>query len=329
MPGFLRYACYLRPLAILCACIAIYALIDIGHTRFLSLNTVRSALQTFATVAPVALGLGLAMMIREFDLSIAGLFGLAGCVAVLAGGAHPLAGLAAALAVGLAVGLVQGVIIVALRLDSIGVTLGGLLICAGIALVVSNNQVIGYSNIDVSILMGQPLLGVFTIRSLVALGVIVLASVVFHYGRLGRDLIAAGSNRRAAETAGVDVPAILIAVFGLSGLLTALSGGLLSYSLASASPAGLSDVLVPAAVAAILGGVSLSGGTGHPVSIAIGVLVLAVLRAGANAVGAPPFVNDLIIGAVLLAVAIAEGPYLMRRTIGLRRMISRVAALGR
>jgi ribose/xylose/arabinose/galactoside ABC-type transport system permease subunit len=97
---------------------------------------------------------------------------------------------------------------------------------------------------------------------------------------------------------------------------------LVAYSLASASPAGLSDVIVPAATAAILGGVSLSGGTGRPLGIAIGMLVLGVLHAGFNALGAPPYVNEIAMGAVLLVVAIADGPHLMRRVrLALRLLI--------
>jgi ribose/xylose/arabinose/galactoside ABC-type transport system permease subunit len=73
------------------------------------------------------------------------------------------------------------------------------------------------------------------------------------------------------------------------------------------------DVLVPAAAAAILGGVSLGGGSGRPLGIATGALILAVLRSGLNAVEAPPFVNDIAMGAILLTVAILDGSYLMRR----------------
>lgn len=319
MPESLRYMSSVRPLIILVVCIALFAIIDGGNFRFLSLSTLRSALQTFATIAPVALGLGLAMLIREFDLSIAGLFGLTGCVAVLLGVDHPVLGLLAAIGVGAAIGAIQGLIIVRLRLGSVGVTLGGLLICTGVALVISNNRVISYGNMDAAILMGQYFGGVFTWRSVVALAIVAVIAIGFAYTRIGRDLVAMGSNRQAAITTGVPVPALLISVFTLSGALTALSGGLLSFSLASASPTGLGDVLVPAAAAAILGGVSLSGGTGRPVSIAVGVLVLSVLRAGVNAIGAPPFVNDLAIGLILLAVAIADGPEFVRRMIEIRR----------
>src|SRR5262249_56271341 len=120
----------------------------------------------------------------------------------------------------------------------------------------------------------------------------------------GRASAGVGSDRRAAMTAGVGVDALIIGIFAFSGSCAALSGALLSYSLASASPSGLSDVIVPAAAAAILGGVSLAGGTGRPLGIAMGVLSLAVLRAGFNAIGPPPSVNAIALGAILLILAV-------------------------
>jgi len=312
-----------RPFLTLLLCVVLLTILDGGQGRFLNLNTLRSALQTFATLAPIALGLGAAMLIREFDLSIAGLFGLAGCVAVLTGMDAPILSVLAAVLVGTVVGLIQGVVIVRLRLGSVGVTLGGLLICAGLALVISGNRIIGYDNMDVAILMGERMFGVFTLRSLIALGCVVLFAGAFHFLRYGRDAIAIGSNRQAAAATGVHVAAITIGIFALSGMMTALSGSLLSYSLASASPTGLSDVLVPATAAAILGGVSLGGGAGGPLGVAAGVMVLSVLRAGVNAIGAPPFVNDLTIGGVLLVVAIIDGPELARRLAELRKPFAR------
>ena len=86
-----------------------------------------------------------------------------------------------------------------------------------------------------------------------------------------------------------------------------------SHSLAAASPSGLADVLVPATAAAILGGVSLAGGSGKPLGIAAGVLVLCVIRSGLNALGVSPYVHDVATGAVLLTVAILDAPGLMRR----------------
>jgi ribose/xylose/arabinose/galactoside ABC-type transport system permease subunit len=315
-----------RPFAILAGCIFLLAAVDGGSGRFLSVTTAYSTLQTFATISLVTLGLGLTMLIREFDLSVVGMYGLAGCVAVLTGAQDPWLGLALALAIGLGAGIVQGLIIVRLHLASVGVTLGGLLVCVGIAFVLTESRSLPYDNLPTALLLNARFAGIFSIRSVTALTVFAGAAAVFAWTRLGRDIVAIGSDRRAAITAGVEVDGLIVGIFAFSGLCAALSGVLLSYSLASASPAGLSEVIAPAAAGAILGGVSLSGGSGRPLGIAAGALTLAVVRSGLNAVGAPPFVNDIAMGAVLLIVAILDGPDLARRLIGARRWASR--ALG-
>ncbi len=316
-----------RPFAILAACILLLAAMDAGSGRFLTATTAYSTLQTFATIGLVTLGLGLTMLIREFDLSVVGMYGMAGCVAVLTGAHDPWLGLALALAIGLGSGIVQGLIIVRLHLASVGVTLGGLLVCVGIASVLTENRSLPYDNLPVALVLNARFAGILSIRSVVALAFFAAAAVVFAWTRLGRDIVAIGSDRRAAITAGVGVDGLIVGVFAFSGLCAALSGVLLSYSLASASPAGLSEVIGPAAAGAILGGVSLGGGSGRPLGIAAGALTLAVLRSGLNAVGAPPFVNDIAMGGVLLIVAILDGPYLARRLIVGRRWVRGV--LGR
>ena len=310
-----------RPFLVLAACIVALAAVDAGHGRFLSAATAYSTLQVFATISLVTLGLGLTMMIREFDLSVVGMYGMAGCIAVLTGTQLPWLGLLLALTIGIAAGVVQGLIMVRLDLSSVGVTLGGLLIFVGIAFVLTESRSLSYENLPVALMLNERLGGIFSVRSLVAIGFFAVAAVVMAWTRLGRDIIAIGSDRRAAATAGVAVHALIIGVFAFSGLCAALSGVLLSYSLASASPSGLSDVIAPAAAGAILGGVSLAGGTGRPLGIAAGALTLAVLRSGLNAVGAPPFVNDITMGLVLLGVAVLDGPALQDRlTVALRRL---------
>jgi ribose/xylose/arabinose/galactoside ABC-type transport system permease subunit len=310
-----------RPWIVLAACVVLLALIDGSNGRFLSAATAYSTLQIFATISLVTLGLGLTMMIREFDLSVVGMYGMAGCIAVLTGTQEPWLGLGLALVIGIGAGIVQGFTIVRLHLSSVGVTLGGLLVCVGVAYVLTESRSLPYDNLNVALLLNERFAGVFSIRSVVALAIFVCAAGVFAWTRLGRDVVAIGSDRRAAITAGVKVDGLIVGVFAFSGLCAALSGVLLSYSLASASPAGLSDVIAPAAAGAILGGVSLGGGSGRPLGILAGALILAVLRSGLNAVGAPPFVNDIAMGAVLFAVAVLDGPYLARRLIAARQRL--------
>ena len=309
-----------RPFVFFVAVILGLVLVDIGEGNILTSATAFSSLQYFSTFGLVALGLGLTMLIGEFDLSVGGLFGLGGCVAVLTGNENAWVGIACALATGLGFGLIQGLIITGFRLGSVAVTLGGLLTANGLAYVLTLNKTITFDDIDLALALNEPIATVFSIRSIVALAFFAIAIVIFSTMRVGRDLIATGSDRRAAMVSGVGVDKILISSFALSASMSALGGALLSYGLASASPAGLADVLVPAIAAAILGGVSLAGGVGTPFGLAVGVLTLSVLRSGLNALGVPPFVNSIASGTILFAVAIIDAPYLARqlRSLGSR-----------
>lgn len=295
-----------RPFLLLFIVIAIFAALDYDKQRFLSLATAFSALQLFATIGPLALGLGLTMIAREFDLSIGGMMSLAGCVAVLTGATFPALGVLFAAAVGAVAGAAQASIATRLHLSSIAVTLAGLLTMSGIAYVLTDNTTIGYPRMDVASAINAPILSIFSIRSLIAIGIFALAAAMFSLTRLGRDIVATGSDRVAAIAAGVPVGRMLLLVFTASGVLAATSGSLLSYGLAAASPIALADALVPAAVAAIVGGVSLSGGKGSPIGIMGGALVFCVLRSGLISMGVKPFVQDIAVGVLLVAVALID-----------------------
>ena len=308
-----------RPYLLLVAITVVLWILDGGRGVFFTTATAFSVLQQFATIGLIALGLGLSMLIREIDLSVAGMMSLSGCIAVLTGASNPALGVALAVLFGLAWGLFQGAIMVWLRLGSIGVTLGGLLTLSGLAYVVTGNLSISYPRMDVALAVNQPVLHIFSLRSLIALAAFLVAAFFMARTRVGRDVYATGSDRRAAMIAGVNTSAIIPAVFACSGMLAALAGSLLSYSLAAASGVALTDVLVPAIAAAIIGGVSLMGGRGTPIGIVGGVLVLCLLSSGLNAIGTPPAVHDVVTGGVLFLVAIADAVDLDPRLFAIRR----------
>jgi ribose/xylose/arabinose/galactoside ABC-type transport system permease subunit len=302
-----------RPFTIMAGAVLVLALIDRGSGYFFSIGTVFSVMQLFATLGPVALGLGLSMLVREFDLSVAGIVGLAGCIAVLTGAADPWLGFTLGVGAGVVSGTLQGLIMTRLHLSSVGVTLGGLLTLQGITYVLTGNQSIGYPDMAVALALNAPIAGLVSVRSAAALAVFVLAALVMSLTHIGRDVIATGSDRRASRIAGLNTDRIVVAVFAASGASAALAGVLLSYSLGAASPVALADVLAPAAAAAIVGGVSVVGGRGSPMGIAAGVLTLCILRSGLSAIGVAPEVHDLVTGAILIVIAVLDAPELARR----------------
>ena len=135
--------------------IVVLALMDRGTGYFFSLATAFSVFQQFATLGFVALGLGLSMLVREFDLSVAGMVGLAGCIAVLTGVHDPWLGCALGIAAGAVSGLVQGLIMTRLASSSVAVTLGGLLTLQGITYVLTGNRTIDYPNMPISLALSN------------------------------------------------------------------------------------------------------------------------------------------------------------------------------
>jgi len=265
-------------------------------------------MQNFGTLGLVALALGLTIIAGEFDLSVSSMYVLGGMVAVLTGAHSPVLGVLAALGVGVVVGAVQGGLVAALRMSSMPITLGGYLVLVGLTYTISHNKSVAYSNYDVGLWLDNPIAQVFSPRSLISVALFVVAALVMRYTRIGRDVRAIGGDRRASRTAGVRVDRILIGVFVVAAVASALPGALLDYSLASASPQIGLDQLTFSATAALLGGVSLSGGRGSPAGIAAGVLSLSILQELLVIIAAPMYVSSLITGGLLLAVTIAWAP---------------------
>ena len=302
-----------RPFTIMVAAIVVLALMDRGTGYFFSVGTIFSVMQLFATFGLVALGLGLSVLVREFDLSVAGIVGLAGCIAVMTGVENPWLGAMLGVGAGILSGVLQGLIMTRLGLSSVGVTLGGLLTLQGLTYVLTDNKTISYPNLAVSLGLNEPIANLLSVRSLAVLAVFVLAALVMAYTHIGRDVIATGSDRRASRIAGLNTDRVIIGVFAASGASAALAGVLLSYSLGAASPVALADVLAPAAAAAIVGGVSVVGGRGTPMGIAAGVLTLCILRSGLSAIGVEPHVHDIVTGIILVVIAVLDAPDLARR----------------
>lgn len=267
-----------------------------------------NALQGFAQLGLLALAIGLTLIAGEFDLSVVGTYALGGMLAVSAGVSQPVLGVLVAAAAGAAIGALQGGLIAGLRLPSIPVTLATYIALLGLTHVISGGLSKTYPNIDATLWVDQTIAGIFSPRSLFTLAAFVLAALILGFTKLGRELRAIGGDRQASRVAGVRVNRRLIGVFTASGTLAALGGALLSYSFASANPDPGLRPLILAAVAALLGGVSLTGGRGSPWGLLAGALSVAVLAQLVITTGLPDFSTQLLYATLLAVIVAIESP---------------------
>lgn len=267
-----------------------------------------NGLQGAAQFGFIALALGLTMIAGEFDLSVTGVHVLGGVLAVSFGAQDPLRGLAVGVGAGLAIGLVQGILIAITGAPSLAVTLGTLIATLGLTSLISGGLSLTYTNTAVTLGVDQTILGVLSPRSLILIGVFLLSAGILVATRLGRELRAIGSDRRAARVAGVPVARLVVGVFGASGALAALGGVLLAYSYSSANPDPGPQLLILGIVAALLGGLSLSGGRGNPIGILAGVIAVAFVGQLTIMLGLPSFLTQLTFATFLVIIAVVDAP---------------------
>jgi ribose/xylose/arabinose/galactoside ABC-type transport system permease subunit len=313
LPDILRFrGATLRPFLTLVVFAIAFALLPQYASGEVGTANIADIFTSFAGIGLVALALGLTMIIGEYDLSVSSTYLLGGMLAVKTGGSSPELGIAIAVAAGLLVGFIQGFVIAKLKMSSIPVTLGGFITLLGLVYVLSHSKSINYSDIKYTIKLNEPVLTVFTQRSLFAIGIFVVLAAIFAFTWLGRDIRAIGSDRKAARASGVRVDRIVIGTFMASAAISAFSGAMLAYSLAYATPNRTVAPLVFATTAALLGGVSLSGGRGNPLGIGCGVLCLATLQEALAVTGSASYVTYLVTGGLLLVVTVVDAPHLLR-----------------
>ena len=285
----------------------------------LSAFDIYNTFQGFAQLGLLALGLGLTMIAGEFDLSVVGSYAAGGMIAVQAGQSSPAAGVLAAVAAGAAIGAVQGGLIAFLRIPSLPVTLATYIALLGLTSAMSGGLSVTYTNTGATLAIDRTVGAVFSVPSVITLAAFAIAALVLGGTRLGRELRAIGGDRRASRVAGVRVGRVLVGLFTVSGTLAALGGALQSYSYASANPDPGLQPLILAAVACLVGGVSLAGGRGLPAGLAAGTLAVALLGEIDAVTALPDYYTELLYAALLVVIVAIDAP-------GLRRGFDRLRA---
>jgi ribose transport system permease protein len=277
---------------------------------FANSSSIFGALNQFASVGFIALGLGVTMIAGELDLSVASVAIVSGIVAIRLATVVPssvgiVVCLLGPVIAGAAFGALQGWLIYKLQINSLVFTIGTLIFLQGLAFVISGSKPVNLTEYAIpdaySVRWGS-----LSPSILIAFFVFAALGVLLSHMRIGREIYAIGGARAEAIAAGVPLGRSLVVTFTISAACAALAGALVSIKNASGSPLAFGDLLVTGVSAVLIGGVSLYGGRGSVWNIALGVAIVSVVGTGMLAGGAQPYVATLVTGIILFVLVVIE-----------------------
>jgi ribose transport system permease protein len=216
-------------------------------------------------------------------------------------------GVLAAIATGAMSGLLSGTFVAKLKLPPFIATLGMMLVNKGLALVVAGDKPIyfsdteSFSTISQGSVIGYILPSLPVPNSVVILFVLAIAaSAVLSRTALGRYTFALGSNEEAVRLSGVNVDRWKIAIYVMAGAICGVAGLLIASRLNSAQPALGQGYELEAIAAVVIGGTSLSGGTGTVLGTIIGAFIMSVLTNGLRILSVPQEWQIVVTGVIII-----------------------------
>ncbi len=285
---------------------------DSLNAAFLSANNILNIFETTGSLAIIAMGEMVVLLVGEIDLSVGSLYGLGAMVTGLLwiNGAPFLVALLAGLATGAVGGIFNGFITTVVGVNSFIATLGMLNLAEGIDFLVSNSASINpdssSSGYRIFAAFGQDqLFGRVPVQIFWLIGIGIIMYVVVHRSMFGFRSAAIGGNGTAAKVAGLPARRYKTIAFAISGML-AVVGGVMDFSLVGATdPTSGSNLPFTVFAAVIIGGASLSGGRGTVWGTFLGALFLTLISNGLSLLGYGPYVQLIFVGSIIIvAVAI-------------------------
>lgn len=294
--------------------IIVLAVFSLAIDQFFQIGIFINILRQATFVGIISVGLSMAIMTGHMDLSVESVMAFSAMLAALLVGANgaglgldistPLT-LLLSLAFGAAIGLGNGYLVVKLKISAFIVTLAAFIGVRGLGLVLSGGRSVyglpdNFRGIASADPLGIPVLVILLITTYV------LFSFLLQRTTFGRYIYMIGGNITAPFRAGIPVQRIVITVFVLSGLLAAFAGWLLAARTNGATANLGTGMLFEAFAAVVIGGVSLTGGTGRLSGVFAGVLLLSSIDTAINVMGLPPHFMQVIRGGLVLAAVLLD-----------------------
>lgn len=294
--------------------VALIIFFSLASDNFFRPINMRNILAQISTLAIFTTGMTFVMLCGEIDLSIAEIAGLTGTIATTLYANMKVPEpwpILAGIGVATLLGLVNGIVSTRFRIPTLMTTLAMMLMAAGLNNYVSkgrvNNNVPPLASFLGSGRIELPIIGAVPVLIIVAAITFLIAHLVLRYTRFGRYIYMTGASKPAARLAGVNTDLALIAAMTICGFTAGLAGIISTGRLGGSQPVSIPSYLIDTIGAVVLGGTSLTGGSGGIPQTLIGLLIYGTLRNGLDSMASiDVFLKDFIRGVVLMAALVVN-----------------------
>ena len=295
--------------------VVLWIALSLATPNFLTENNISNIMRQTSIAAIVAIGVMCTIVIAGIDLSVGSVVAFCGVAfAQMCGyGLDLLPAAALTLVAGLGVGMINAVAIGRLGIPAFIVTLAGLQVYRGLALLLAGGMTVGGLPPEVKDFAR----GTTGLPNLfwAMLAVAVVVHYVLRFTRTGRYMYAMGSNEEAARRQGINTFRITATAYLMSSGLAALAGLLLVSRLSIASPSMANAYELQAIAAAVVGGASLFGGRGSVLGTVVGAVLFTTMANAAVLLGIDPF-WEMVLEGLLIALVVYLDNLQKRRQAG-------------
>ncbi len=294
----------------LCVLILICAAISIANEKFLTFGNWQNLVRQISINGILALGMTFVILSGGIDLSIGPVVALSGVIAAKFMRDHEGVPIAVPILLAILVCAVQGMfygfVISWSGLPPFVVTLSIMQIARGIALAYTDGQPIIIKNTFFRMIGQGEVFNIVPVPFILFLVIFLLSLFLLKQTRFGRYIYAIGGNADAARASGVNVRKYNTLVYMLNASFVGLAGLILAARTQSGQPAVGTGFECDAIAAVVIGGTSMSGGTGGVTGTIIGILIIGVINNGLNLLGVSSYYQTVAKGLMILTAVLLD-----------------------
>ena len=301
----------MKEFSVLVILLVLVVFISVMSPAFLTVTNLRTTAIGFSCNAIIAIAMTLALVSGGFDLSVGSVLGLSAvCVVVLTNnGLNVWLACLVGLLAGAFCGTINGVLIGYMNLNAFITTLGMQQMARGIVYVLTNGGSIGLKDapgVTAFRVIGSGSIGKIPVLVIVCLILVIIGDILVRRSGVARNVFFVGSNEKTAMLSGINTRLVKTMVYVLAGTLSGLAGVLTASRFGTATSSTGSGVEMTVISAAVIGGVSLSGGKGTVAGAVLGVIMMSVISNILVILNVSVHWQNFITGAILILAIIFD-----------------------